>query len=161
MIHLYLLNMLEASGFVVWAGSMDRDLFGGGVMEDMRDLPQAEFEVMDVLWRAGEATGKEIHARLGKRRKIAYTTLLTLLSRLREKGYVEVEERNFAYVFRPLVGREQVVRRKLDDLVNRVLGGSLGPLAAYITENRKLTPEQLAALDEIVKSEGEEEPDAE
>lgn len=130
--------------------------WGCSTVEDLKDLSGAEFEVMDILWREGEATGREIHAKIEKRRKLAYTTVLTLLTRLREKGYVQTEERNFAYVFRPLVERAQVVRRKLDDLVGSVLGGSLGPLAAYITENRKLTPEQFEALEEIIESESEE-----
>jgi BlaI family transcriptional regulator, penicillinase repressor len=126
-------------------------------MADVKDLPQAEFEVMEVLWRRGEGTGKEIQAELGKKKKLAYTTISTLLTRLRERGYVEAEERNFAYVFRAKVAREQVVRRKLGDLVERILGGQVGPLAAYIAENRKLTPEQIAALEEIVKAEKDKE----
>ena len=128
-------------------------------MQKMRDLPQAEFGVMDVLWEKGEATVKQVQSALSARRKLAYTTVSTLLSRLREKGYVEAEERNFAYVFRPLVGREQVVRRKLDDLVKQVLGGDVAPLAAYIVENHKLTPEQITALEEIVRSASDKEGD--
>ena len=126
------------------------------MMSDMRDLPQGEFEVMDALWDRGEATVKEILSALGSGRKLAYTTVATLLNRLRDKGYVEAEERNFAYVYKPLVPREQVVRRKLDDLVARVLGGSMGPLAAYIAEKRNLTPEQIKMLEEIVGSDSEE-----
>jgi len=125
-------------------------------MADMRDLPQAEFEVMDVLWDRGEATVKDVLAALGSERKLAYTTVATLLNRLRDKGYVDAEERSFAYVYRPLVPREQVVQRKLDDLVRRVLGGSIGPLAAYIAEKRNLTAEQIRALEEIVGSTSEE-----
>ena len=125
-------------------------------MTDMRDLPQGEFEVMDALWDRGEATVKDVLNALGSGRKLAYTTVATLLNRLREKGYVEAEERNFAYVYRPLVAREQVVRRKLDDLVQRVLGGSVGPLAAYIAEKRNLTPEQIRLLEEIVGPGSEE-----
>lgn len=122
-------------------------------MSDVKDLPQAEFDVMDVLWRKGECTVKEVQTELSKERKLAYTTVATLLTRLRDKGYVESEEKNFAYVFRPIVPRENVVHRKLDDLVKKVLSGSLTPLATYIAENRRLTPEQIAALEEIVKSE--------
>ena len=125
-------------------------------MADMRDLPQGEFEVMDALWDKGEATVKEVLSALSRGRKLAYTTVATLLNRLRDKGYVAAEERNFAYVYRPLVAREQVVRRKLDDLVQRVLGGSMGPLAAYIAERKNLTPEQIKALEEIVGSRSEE-----
>ena len=121
-------------------------------MSEIRDLPQAEYDVMDVLWRRGEATVKEVHADLNVRRKLAYTTVGTLLGRLREKGYVEARERSFAYIFRPLVAREQAQKRKLDDLVKRVFGGSLAPLAAYLAENSTLTPEQIAAIEEIVRS---------
>ena len=128
-------------------------------MKRMRDLPQAEFEVMDVLWKKGEATIRQVHSVLSTRRKLAYTTVATLLTRLRDKGYVEARERNFAYVFRPLVEREQVVRRKLDDFINRVLGGDVAPLAAYLVDSRKLTPEQIEALEEIVRCPSEKEGD--
>ena len=125
-------------------------------MNDIRDLPQAEFEVMDVLWDKGEATVKEVLGTIGNGRKLAYTTVATLLNRLKDRGYVEAEERNFAYVYHPLVAREQVVKRKLDDLVRRVLGGSVGPLAAYIAEKGNLTAEQIRMLEEIVGSTSEE-----
>lgn len=121
-------------------------------MAKMRDLSRAEFEVMDILWRKGRAKVREVQVALGQERKLAYTTVATLLNRLRDKGYVDAQEKDFAYEFRPLVEREQVVRRKLDDLVKRVFHGDVAPLAAYIAENRDLTPEQIAALEEITKS---------
>jgi predicted transcriptional regulator len=126
-------------------------------MHEIPDLPQAEFDVMDVLWKRGHATIKEIHAELSRGRKLAYTTVATLLNRLRERGYVESVERNFAYEFHPVIAREQVVRRKLNTLVDRVLGGDISPLAAYIAQNRKLTPRQIEALEEIIKSEADKE----
>ena len=127
-------------------------------MSDLRDLPQAEFEVMDVLWARGEATAREVQSELAKKRRtLAKNTVGTLLARLREKGYVEAEERDFAYLFRPTVPREQVVRRKLDDLVSQVLGGDLGPLTLYIADKRRLTPQGLAALEELLRSESEKE----
>jgi predicted transcriptional regulator len=106
---------------------------------------------MDVLWEKGEATVKEVQAALEKERVPAYTTVATLLNRLRDRGYVAAEERNFAYVYKPLVEREQVVRRKLDDVVRRILGGKIAPLAAYIAEKKNLTPEQLKMLKDIIE----------
>ncbi len=66
-------------------------------------------------------------------------------------------KKNFAYEFRPLVKREHVIKRKLDDLVNKVLGGDVSPLAAYIAENRNLTAEQIKTFEEIVRSAKEDE----
>ena len=124
-------------------------------MRNMPDLPPAELEVMEVLWRKGEATVREIQRALRGKSKRAYTTVATLLTRLRERGYVETQERDFAYLYRPLVERDHVARRKLDDLVERVLAGSVAPLAAYIAENRQLTAEQIAALQGIIEAETE------
>ncbi len=126
-------------------------------MPERRDLSKAELDVMEVLWRKGNATVKEVQTDLGKDRKLAYTTVATLLNRLRGKGYVGAVEKNFAYEFRPLAQRDQVLRRKLDDLVNQVLRGDVSPLAAYIAENRKLTPEQIAALEAMIASTPEKE----
>ena len=122
-------------------------------MRNIPDLPPAELEVMEVLWANGESTVREVQRALKGRSKRAYTTVATLLTRLRERGYVETQERDFAYVYRPLVERGHVARRKLDDLVQRVLAGSVAPLAAYIAENRQLTAEQIAALQAIIEAE--------
>ncbi len=121
-------------------------------MKKLPDIPQGEFEIMEILWDKGEATIKQVHAVLSTRRKLAYTTVATLLTRLRNKGAVRARERNFAYVFRPAVEKEQIVNRKVDDFIKRVLGGDVAPLAAYIAANRNLTPEQIKSLEEIVRS---------
>lgn len=126
-------------------------------MSKLADLAPAEFEVMEVLWNRGESTTKQVLADLTKERKLAYNTVATVLTRLREKGYVDAREQNFAYVYRAIVERTGVVDRKLDDLVSRVLKGSLAPLAVYIAKKKKLTKEQISALEDIIKSQTDEE----
>lgn len=126
-------------------------------MADTRDLPPSEFEVMRVIWSKGNATVRDVHDELSKDRRLAYTSVASLLNRLREKGYVEVEEHDAAYVYRARIPQDQVVLKKVDDLVNRILGGNLAPLASYIVRNRKLTAEQIAALEEIVNSQEKDE----
>lgn len=116
------------------------------------EVTPAEYAVMDALWQLGEGTVKEVLAVVSRQRPLAYTTVATLLTRLREKGMVAAEERNFAYVFRPLRTRDEIARRKLDELVQSLFGGDLGPLAAYIAENRDLTSEQLQQLQEMIDS---------
>ena len=122
-------------------------------MAELRDMPRGEMEVMEVVWQRGEVTVREVFEELNLRRKLAYKTVGTLLGRLRSRGYIEAEERNFAYVFRPLIARDQVVLRKVDDLVNKVLGGDLTPLALYMAEHGdELTTEQTDALEAAVRA---------
>jgi len=124
-------------------------------MRKKSELTPAEYAVMDALWQLGEGTVKEVLAVMCRERTLAYTTVATLLTRLREKDMVAAEERNFAYVFRPLRTREEIAQCKLDELVHTLFAGDLGPLAAYIAENRNLTPEQLRQLQEMIEAEGE------
>ena len=108
---------------------------------------------MGIVWQKGTVTVRDVWTELSRRRNLNYKTVATLLMRLRERGYVEAEEKNFVYVFHPLVPRDQVVNSKLDDLVNKTLGGDLTPLALYMAKHGdKLTPEQICTLEEIVKS---------
>lgn len=123
-------------------------------MDRKPDLSAAEFEIMSILWSKGHATVKEIKAALAPDRTLSYSAISTLLTRMREKGYVEAQEKKFAYEFHPLVKKELVIRRKLGDLVERILGGDVSPLAAYIAENRKLTQTQIETLEEIAREAG-------
>jgi len=120
-------------------------------MTEKTDLTPAEFRVMSVLWRKGRATVKEIQRALDPGRPLARTTINTMLTKMREKGYVGAREVNFAFEFRPLVERESVTKSKVSGLVDGFLEGDIAPLAAYIVENGELTPEQIKVLEEIVR----------
>ena len=122
-------------------------------MTETKDLPKSELEIMSIVWQKGTATVRDVWTELSTRRTLNYKTVATLLMRLRERGYVEAEEKNFVWVFRPLVPRDQVVNSKLDYLVNKTLGGDLTALALYMARHGdRLTPEQVRTLEEIVKS---------
>ena len=121
-------------------------------MAEVRDLPQAELEVLGALWRLGKATVREVRDELGGGR--AYTTLATLLNRLEAKGYVGVEKTEAAHVYRPLAAKEEIVANKLDQLVNQVLGGDISVLLHYALKSGKLSPKKTKALQKIVKAEG-------
>ena len=116
------------------------------------DLSPGEFEIMDVLWRLGQASVRQIREAIDPEKKLSHSATATILGRMKDKGYVDAREKHFAWEFIPLVKREQVTRRKLEDLVDRIFGGDIAPLAAYIADSLELTPEQMKTLEEIVKS---------
>ena len=116
------------------------------------DLSRGEFEIMDVLWELGHASVREVQAALEPERKLSRNCIATVLTRMKAKGYVDAQEKSFAWDFRPLIKREEVIGVKLDDLVNRLLGGEVLPLLSYAAESGKLTTEQANALAKIAKS---------
>lgn len=109
----------------------------------------AELDVLKVLWQHGPATVREVEARLRRRRRRwAYNTVLTLLSRLRDKGFAASDKSGdaAAHVFRATVSREQLLRNGLSDLADRVCDGTASPLVHALVDGAKLSADDIARL---------------
>jgi BlaI family penicillinase repressor len=112
-----------------------------------RRLPvsDAELEVLKVLWSTGPATVRDVAAALRKqRRRLAYNTVLTLLSRLREKGYVAADRRDTAHQFRALVTREALLGSSLAALADMVCDGTASPLVLALVRDQQFSAEEIA-----------------
>jgi predicted transcriptional regulator len=103
-----------------------------------------ELDVMGVLWERGPATVAEVQASLAD--ELAYTTVLTVLRTLEEKGHVAHEEAGRAYRYYALVDREAAGQSALRRLVRKVFRGSPELLLTQLVSDRKLGAEQLARL---------------
>jgi BlaI family penicillinase repressor len=117
-----------------------------------RDLTERELEVMHVFWKQGAASAMQVRDRLaaaGLDR--AYPTVANLVRLLHEKGFLEQinEERPFHY--RPACSYEDVSGRLLDEVLERVFRGSREQLLLRLVEQRKLTAQERALLEEILK----------
>jgi BlaI family transcriptional regulator, penicillinase repressor len=111
-------------------------------------LSRFELEIMEILWTLGEASVREIREAIQERRRPAYTTVQTILSRLEEKGAVRRTRKiGNALLFEPLIAREPVYRRIIDDFLG-LFGGSAQPLVGRLLETGQLTLEDLKALEE-------------
>ncbi len=123
-------------------------------------LSRTEWRIMNYCWSLGEATAREVHeASLAERRR-EYRTVKTLLDRIAAKGYLEVENRGRALVFRPVVGRSAAWSEAVSDFVNVVLDRSAPALYLHLAEREDLSDEeieffrrQLAIQEERAKSE--------
>src|SRR5579872_197675 len=88
------------------------------------ELSRLETEIMDVVWRLKECSSGEVIAEHSKVRRLAPTTIRTVLANLRKKGYLEpVPTIEPGFRLRPTVERDSVVRRTLKSLVSGLLGG--------------------------------------
>jgi predicted transcriptional regulator len=110
-------------------------------------VSDAELEVLKVLWARGPGTVRDVEAGLKRgRRKLAYNTVLTLLSRLRDKGYVRQDRSGLAHVFRSIVSREQLISHGLSALADRVCDGTASPLVHALVKGQQLSVEDIADL---------------
>jgi predicted transcriptional regulator len=119
-----------------------------------RDLTERELEVMHVFWRHAQATAAEARDHLaaaGLDR--AYTTIATLVRILHDKGFLEQINDERPFVYRAARSYEEVSRRLLDDVLDRVFHGSREQLLVRLIEQRKLTAQERAMLREVLMEE--------
>jgi predicted transcriptional regulator len=116
-------------------------------------VSDAELEVLKVLWTGGPMTVRDVAAALRKqRRRLAYNTVLTLLSRLREKGYVDADRSGTAHLFRAVVTRDGLLGSSLAALADRVCDGTASPLLLALVKDQRLSPDDIAQLRRLLDS---------
>lgn len=103
-----------------------------------------ELDVMAVLWELGSGTVAEVQARLPDR--LAYTTVLTVLRTLEEKGHIGHEEEGRAYRYFPLVEREVAGESAVRRVVRKLFGGQPELLLTQLVSDRELSEEELKRL---------------
>ena len=114
-------------------------------------LSDAEWEVMKVMWQAGPMALGEVYRLVSRERKWAYGTVKTLLRRMVDKGWLEYRPVGASFLYRAAVPRQKADRRAVREFSSRVLDGLLSPFVAYYAEEKDLTPEDLARLEELVE----------
>ena len=80
-----------------------------------------EQEVMTCLWRDNNATVRQVYNCLKKNRKIAYTTVMTIMSRLESKGFLTRKKKGKAYIYSPKKDKEQTAKRMIKKIVNTLI----------------------------------------
>lgn len=117
-------------------------------------LTPLELEIMHVLWETGPANVQTVQQRL--ERELAYTTVQTMLNILHRKGKVKRTLKDRAYFYKPAVSRRQVASQTLNDVVDRLFGGSAESLVMSLVETKHLTAEKLARLNRLLTEAKEE-----
>lgn len=119
--------------------------------ETMRRLPDAELEVMQAIWASRAPVARaDIEEILFKTHPMAMTTLLTLLTRLSEKGFIRIEKVGRSSRYTPLVSQEDYLSAQSKRFVDKLCGGSIPTFAAALC-NSGLTKEELAELREMLE----------
>jgi BlaI family penicillinase repressor len=107
----------------------------GGIRHSILDLAPLELECMNALWPRGEATVRDIQQALVATRPRAYTTIMTILDRLAQKGIVERRKAGRAWVYRANVSEEAARSRAIAQVVDGFFEGSAAALTTHLTEH--------------------------
>ena len=108
-------------------------------------LTPQELELMKLVWARGQATVRDCYEALLAERRIAYTSVMTMMNVLEKKGHLRKRAAGRSFVYRPTRPQRQVIGGMVREFVERVFGGSAEPLLAHLVEER-LSPEELDAL---------------
>lgn len=115
------------------------------------DLGAAELEVLRALWDGGPVTVRQVMNELhGRGRNVAYTTVLTFLTRLEQKGYVTSDKSGMAYVYRAMLSRDRVTRSRLRTLLEQLYDGAAGQLALQLIRTERFSAEEIEELHRLI-----------
>ncbi|MGD0359419.1 MAG: BlaI/MecI/CopY family transcriptional regulator [Bryobacteraceae bacterium] len=115
-----------------------------------KTLTDQELEIMKVVWERQTTTVRDVYEALLERRKVAYTTVMTMMKILEQKGYLIRNQVDRAYVYRPAEPKNRVIRAMVRDFVNRVFNGSAEPLLVHLIEDRQLSDEEIEELRRLI-----------
>ncbi len=114
-------------------------------------ISDAEHAVMEVLWEEAPLAAADVADRVDPERGWSVRTVKTLLSRLLAKGALVHEEEGRRYLYRPAIAREDFVERESEKLLDRMFGGRVTPLVAHLAERNRLSPEDIAEIEALLK----------
>ena len=106
---------------------------------------------MKIIWEHESVTVRDVYETLLERRKVAYTTVMTMMKILEQKKYLKRTQVDRAYVYRPTQPKRLVVGAMVKDFINRVFNGATKPLLVHLVEEHDLTPEELEEIARLRK----------
>jgi predicted transcriptional regulator len=112
-------------------------------------LGRLETQIMNVVWDKGAATVHDVKDVLGRGKKPAYSTILTMMRKLEGKGYLEHEVRDRTYIYRAVIDQQDVRRNVLGDLVQRLFDGSPSLLVTSLLQDN-ISSDEMSEIKRLI-----------
>lgn len=106
---------------------------------------------MKVVWKLERATVRDVYEALRAKRPIAYTTVMTMMRVLEEKGHLEKTTGDRAHVYTSVKPRQQILGAMVKDFVDRVFDGASASLLLHLAKDNRLTPKQRQTIEKLMK----------
>lgn len=121
-------------------------------MKPAKSVPtDQELEILKVIWQLGPSTVREVHQEMMQHRKIAYTTVLTMMGILERKGHLKKTAGEKAYLYRSAKPQAQVTAGMVKEFVSRVFNGATKPLLVHLVEDKGISAEELAEIQSLMQ----------
>jgi BlaI family transcriptional regulator, penicillinase repressor len=114
-------------------------------------LTNQELEIMKIVWSRESSTVRDVYEELLTRRKIAYTTVMTMMGTLEQKGHLRKSEQGRAYVYVAVEPQTKVVGNMVQEFVKRVFNGSSRPLLVHLVETLDGDADQLEEIQRLLR----------
>ncbi len=107
---------------------------------------ESELEILQVIWKHGQCTVREVHEELAKNKDAGYTTTLKLMQIMHDKGLVERDTTSKTHLYKALVTREQAQQTALDKIISTVFKGSTADLVIQALGHHRASKDEIEAI---------------
>ncbi len=123
-------------------------------------LGEAEMEVLQHVWEHGQVTVAEIHEQISQKRKVAYTTIMTIMRKLADKGFLQYEKQGSAYIYQAARPPGEVKHSLLTGILRKVFRGSPVELVESLGTYEILSEAERAEIRDLLETmENNDDPD--
>jgi len=127
--------------------------------KSLTHLGETEMEVLHHVWDLGEATVADVRERILEDREVAYTTIMTVLKKLAEKGYLDYHKEGRSYVYQPAQEPNEVQHSLLQRLMDKVFEGSPSALVQTLVQREDLSDDERAEIRALIDTLDEQDAD--
>jgi len=121
-------------------------------MTDRQQLTELQIAILRLLWERGEASVAELWEALYPERKLAQTTIATIVARLQRRGILSRRTRDRQFVYKTLLTEADVQHSMVSELTERLFAGDVTALVSHLLSARDMSPGDLARVREMIES---------
>lgn len=118
--------------------------------KSLTPLGESEMEILHHVWELGEATVAEVQEKILEKRKIAYTTVMTIMKNLNDKGFLKYRKQGVTYVYSAAIEPEDVQFSLIDNLIHKVFKGSPSALVQTLVKGENLNEQDIDAIKKLI-----------
>ncbi len=120
--------------------------------KDQTSPTPSELAVLQILWKKGPSTVKEVHQKLSEAKEVVYTTILKTMQVMVDKGMLEREINGRKHIYKAILNEEETQDKLLDKFLNKTFGGSASKLVMKALGNYNASSEEIEEIKKFLES---------